>query len=346
MSRTISSIVLAIFLFACAGSQQAQPLRTSQARPDWVEGKSKKYPDAFYMTGVGSGMTRATAELNARSNIGKIFKVDLKSQTRTTLSEEIQNRQSSTMNEKTTVKYDESLNKTLEGTEIAEIWRDESAGRYYAFAVLEREKAQAILTSRLKELDREYETQKSLSMKSTDKLEKIRAHVRRKQLLTACQQLTTDLRIVEPNAANAIRPSFSTGEERAAIERFLKNEVKLGLKASANAPAQLITPFIDALTKRGLSVTEAKNAKAFDILFSLDLQRNTPSEKVGGWYYCRWNLSLSADGSGSAETLASLSASGRSGQLSVERAKNKAVTDALKKLPNLTDGVLKQLFGE
>ncbi|WP_041468353.1 LPP20 family lipoprotein [Chloroherpeton thalassium] len=348
MSRTISFIALAFFLFACAGTQQAEPLHTTQARPDWVEGKSRNYPDAFYMTGVGSGITRATAEQNARANIGKVFKVDLKSQTRTTISEEIQNRQNSSMLEKTTVKYDEGLDKTLEGTEIAEIWRDENAGRYYALAVLEREKAQEILTSRIKELDSEYKSQKAISEQSADKLEKIRSYVQRKSLLNSREMLATDLRVVEPDAVSAVQPGYNIGEERAAIDRFLKNEVKLGLKTDANTPERLVAPFIDALTQRGLSITETQTdaSQNFDVLFSLDLERNASNEKVGGWYYCRWNLSISAEGSHSQETLASLSASGRTGQLSVSQATEKAATDALKKLPDLTDGVLKKLFGE
>jgi len=42
-------------------------------RPDWVDGDSIQYPSSQYLTGVGYGPDRKSAEDKARAEIAKIF---------------------------------------------------------------------------------------------------------------------------------------------------------------------------------------------------------------------------------------------------------------------------------
>jgi len=52
-------------------------------KPDWTDKESELYPASMYLTGVGYGPDRQSAEDNARSEIAKIFYSDIHSRTST-----------------------------------------------------------------------------------------------------------------------------------------------------------------------------------------------------------------------------------------------------------------------
>ncbi|NTW48801.1 MAG: hypothetical protein HGB19_03550 [Chlorobiales bacterium] len=347
MTRFFSFAAIAIFLIACAQSKPAKAVKPEPSRPTWVDGKSVKYPDAFYLVGVGSSPSRELAENSARANVAKIFKVDLSAVTSTTTTETLVNKKDSQLQEKTFARVDASLKKTIEGTVIEEVWRDTENNRYYALAVLERDMAASIFKERIGEIDKEFGETKTLSLSTADKLEKIRAFVRMKTLLKARESVNTDLRIVD--ASNqGIAPSYSPGKENAEIARFLTNEVLLGVKSESSTPDRLTRSLMDDITRRGLTVKAVtpSSSNKFDVIFDLGLNLEPSNEMMDGWYFCRWSLNVSALDPRSDASLANESRTGRSGQLTVDRSKDKAITDAQKSLHDVSAMILNSLFGE
>ncbi|NTV47812.1 MAG: hypothetical protein HGB11_15135 [Chlorobiales bacterium] len=347
MTRFFSLAALAFFLIACAQSKPAQAVKPAPSRPDWVDGKSIKYPDGLYLTGVGSSSSRELAENTARANVAKIFKVDLSAVTSTTTTENIINKQDSQLQEKTYARVDASIKKTIEGTVIEEVWRDIESNRYYALAVLDRDMAASIFKARINEIDKEFGETKSLALSTSDKLEKIRAFVRLKTLLKTRETVNTDLRVVDDNN-QGIAPPYSPGKENAEITRFLTNEVLLGIRNENGTPDRIIRSLMDDITKRGLTVKPVtpNSQNNFDIIFDLGLNLEPSNEKMDGWYFCRWSLNMSALDPRSDASLANESRTGRSGQLTVDRSKDKATTDAQKSLRDVSTVILNGLFGE
>lgn len=347
MTRFFSLAALAFFLIACAQSKPAQAVKPAPSRPDWVDGKSIKYPDGLYLTGVGSSSSRELAENTARANVAKIFKVDLSAVTSTTTTENIINKQDSQLQEKTYARVDASIKKTIEGTVIEEVWRDIESNRYYALAVLDRDMAASIFKARINEIDKEFGETKSLALSTSDKLEKIRAFVRLKTLLKTRETVNTDLRVVDDNN-QGMAPPYSPGKENADITRFLTNEVLLGIKNENGTPDRIVRSLMDDITKRGLTVKPVtpNSPNNFDIVFDLGLNLEPSNEKMDGWYFCRWSLNMSALDPRSDASLANESRTGRSGQLTVDRSKDKATTDAQKSLREVSTVILNSLFGE
>lgn len=347
MTRFFSFAALAIILLACAQSKPAQAIKPEPKQPAWVDGKSIKYPDELYLVGVGSSSNRELAENNARANVAKIFKVDLSGVTSTTKTETLVNNRDSQLQEKTFAKVDASLKKTIEGTVIEEVWRDPESNRYHALAVLDRDMAAAIFKERIGEIDKEFGEMKSLALSTPDKLEKIRAFVRMKSLIKTRESVNTDLRIVD-DSNQGIAPPYSPGKENAEITRFLTNDVLLGLKTETGTPDRLSRSLMDDITRRGLTVKSVtpNTSDNFDIILDLGLNLEPSNEQMGGWYFCRWSLNVSALDPRSDASLANESRNGRSGQLTVDRSKDKAVTDAQKSLRDVSTAILNSLFGE
>lgn len=347
MNRIFFLCLALFFTWSCAQSRQAQTSPSLDKKPNWLEGKSIKYPSAFYITGVGSGYTRQTAENNARANIGKVFQVDITSKTRTVKTETIKNLTDSQLEETTKDEIDASLTKTLQGTEVQDIWQDPDTKKYFAFAVLERDLAQKILSDRLADIDKNFEIQRKITKESGSRIEVIRAYVKCKSLLQTRQVVNSDLRVVSTDNSGLQAP-YNTSQEMADIQNFLYNDVKLGMQATTNTPKETAKQFIELITKKGFVVRAMNQAEsnAFDIIFNLNLSLNTPREKVDDWYYTSWELSVKALNATNADILSTEVKEGRSGQLSISRAEQKARYDAGKKLPALTQAVLSDVFGD
>ncbi len=335
------------FVISCAQTKPAQTSPSLEKKPDWLDGKSREYPREFYITGVGSGYTRATAENNARANLGKVFNVDIKSKTRTVKTETIKNLTDSQLREQTRDQVDASLNKTLQGTEIPDIWQDPDSKRYFAFAVLERNLAQKILSQRVMEIDKDFQTQREISKTADTRLKQIRAYVACKGLLKTRETINSDLRVVS-TSNKGLKAPYDIGKERAGIESFLYNDVKLGVNASKNTPKETTKKLIKLITNKGFVVKpiEKENRQSYDIVFNMSLSLSTPNEKVADWFYTSWALNVKAEDPTTSTVLASNVVDGRSGQLTINRAEAKARFDAEKKLPKLLDSLLSDVFGD
>ncbi len=67
---------------------------------------------------------------------------------------------------------------------------------------------------------------------------------------------------------------------------------------------------------------------------------------LDGWYYCSWDINLSLVDSQTGTVMTDVSRRGRSGQLTVERSKEKAVYDMDNAVKEMTADLIKKLLAE
>lgn len=333
---------LPLFLISCAASSPQQ-----QQQPDWVGGSSAKYPKSRYLVGVGSGAARQTAENEGRANIGKIFKVDIKADIKTTRAEVLEQSQGNTqgtLREEVNEKIDLGLKKTLEGTEIAEVWKDPS-GPFYALAVLERSKAAAILRDRMRELETAIESETKTTESTKDKLTMLRALAKRKSLAAKRESLNGDYRIVNP-AGTGIAFEQSLSDLSGALQKFLKNDFNVGLKGSGPDAEGFLQTLTKRLTGAGMNVRRVtpRNESTLDVVITVDFQADEPTGPADEWYYTRWQLSLNAVDQMGGTVLVGETKRGKSGQLSAAGSKKRAVLDADKQVGQLAGKVVEVLL--
>jgi hypothetical protein len=316
-------------------------------RPEWIGGKSRAYPDGQYIVGVGSGSTREAAESQARANIGRVFKVDIKSSIRVTRQEDIKSKSGSTtsnLTERTVAKVDVGLTKTLEGTEIVDAWQEPSGKTFYALAVLDREKAAKILNERIQEIDGDVSTLNTELNETNDRLETMRLTVRKKKLLNTQRELNADHRVV---TGKTLKTQFSYEKEMAGIDRFLKQDFMIGIEGKGEGAAKLLEDASKHMTNHGITVrrvTERNRAK-LDVIIALEFSMDPAQVPVDEWYYCPWQLSIQAVDQETGNVLAVEVRKGRAGQLSVAGAKKRAQFEASKQIENAAAVVAQGLFG-
>jgi hypothetical protein len=336
------SVTFLLLLFAAS-------VCTAQ-KPDWLTGKSSKFPTAFYLIGVGSGKNREAAENHARASIAKIFRVDISATTGMVTTETITTKDqkvSSDLSEKAVSDVEVAVKKTLEGTEIADVWEDAAAGMVHALAVLKRSAAQAILEDQIQQKDEEIASLGTSVGESKEKLEKLRLMLRRKALIVTREELNNDHRIVDP-ANQGIQAPFSLEKEKTKIAAFLKNEFKLGVSATGEESAKLVQPALKALSARGLTARKAtpSNQASMDVIIALESDLDQSTEPVDDWYYCRWQVDMTATDERDGSAVATDSKKGKAGQLSVKDSRKKAIAEMTKSVEALAETVWKTLSGE
>src|SRR3990167_4888246 len=146
-------------------------------KPEWIEGKSKKYPDELYVIGVGYGDNRKAAEDAAYAAIARIFQAEIQSKTRewekyaqTDIKGKTQSTRDIQIDQLTTV----ATNKVLEDITIADIWVSESEKLTYALGIMERSHAMASLKDKITSLDKDINDLQKKATDSTDKIESVR----------------------------------------------------------------------------------------------------------------------------------------------------------------------------
>jgi len=148
MKRTIL-IFLVIILFACASVSKAEAKKNK--RPEWLDNPQKIYPEAYYLSAIGEGDSRAYAEDMAVSKISRIFESVVKTeQTVSNRYNEIVNAKGANATETTDINTNINISseQKLLNLKFGESYTDKN-GRVFVIAYIDRMKTASIYESRI-----------------------------------------------------------------------------------------------------------------------------------------------------------------------------------------------------
>jgi len=176
-----------------------------QPFPDWIVRPQEKYPEAQYLTAIGEGDSRRSAENNAAAGLSRIFESQIRSQE--TLSETTTETRgtSETFDQFSTLNADIRIGSEQEllNIQFGETFTDRH-GRVHTAAFIPRTETAAIYRKRIGEGSSAIVLLTRLSNTATDPVEKYslrRAAVRR---ALENDRLLAQLDIIDPSARNAL----------------------------------------------------------------------------------------------------------------------------------------------
>lgn len=245
--------------------------------------------------------------------------------------------------EVTRSKIDMGLKKTLEGTEISDVWQNPKDATYYALAVLDREKASMKFAERIRELDVEIGRLTMKTDSASGKIDKLKLLLLKKNLMSDRNELNSDLRIVSASG-KGVEPPFSFEKENSEILGFLQNEFVIGVGGDGPAADVVTQTVTDMFTRSGF-IVKRTTGKDADLIIKISTSIQPSEEPVDEWYYCRWGLVLNASDPVDGDLIFSSSQNGKSGQLTKDESKSRAVYDMNKKVGLLAAKVLAKLTG-
>lgn len=308
-----------------AGPENKVPVKTGR-RPDWVDGSSSHFPYTRYITGVGYGPDRQSAEDKARAEIAKIFYSDIQSSNRTyqsILENNINGKSTSAENINFTEITRVSTRVIFSGSKIAHVWRDRGARpEFFALAVLDRNLSRVMLKSKISELDENIHRFLSAAGRQRDKLSQVRllqAGIREHALR---QAYNTELRIVDP-VAKGIPPPINITDIKTRLNNILLKDFFIGLSVDGPGADEVGQAIVEALNRRGFAVCE--EIEKASILARGMIEIDALPRNATGWIFVRWRAFFDLIDRDGGAIFSSVQKSGKTGHLTLNHAENRAV---------------------
>jgi hypothetical protein len=277
MRHSISALLLLALLPGCASKPVA---------PDWVGGDGKNYPAAQYLTGHGQAAEREQAKDQARADIAKIFKVnvrassdDVQTSTRTASG-------ASKFEEQASLRVSSRTDLVISGIQIAELWQDPSTASYHALAVLPRAQAATTFRQQIAELDDATRGHVERARSESDPFLKIAALGRALKAQQERDALQKNLQVVD-GSGRGMEAAWNSAALRTEMEDTLKR-VSIAARVPGNAPEGTRELVSGALAQAGF-IADSSGHPEFVLQADLKL---TDLGQRDGWYWMRGNLEI------------------------------------------------------
>jgi len=306
------------------------------APPDWVNGPSKKYPDAVYLTGVGYADTRQAAEDRAYAAISKIFAAEINSKTQEWekyLQTDAKGRTEDSRQINIEQATEVSTKKVLENVTIAETWLDESKAVYYVLAVMDRQHAASALRDRISSLDLKVEELLKQAKQGDRKLQTVRALHSAVANLLLREAYNTELRVVNP-AGRGSESGVSLAAVNQDLREFLSKNFKIMVEVTGANGELIRNAIVEGLTRQGLPVVSAGLTPADfqpDLLVKGSVTLEPVQMAAGGpprTHFVRWAASFDLTDEASQQVIGSVARQGREGHLTQSEAEARALRTA------------------
>lgn len=342
MATRIPSLIIIFFLLLSCIISPA----LSASKPDWIEGKGRKYSPDLYLTGVGYGDDRKAAEDSALAAIARIFQAEIHSRT-SELEKYTQTDVKGKTHSSRDIRIDQitsvATNKALEDITIAEVWDDESENRTYALAVMDRRHAMVSIKEKIAAIDNDVVVMQQKSVTVSDKIEKARTIRAILKSLLNREVYNTDLRIINP-AGTGIEPPATLFAVKQQLQYILSNDIHIGVQLEGPHNKDIRSSIIEGLTKEGFSVEEKSDIENLDILVRGVV--SFENADLPQWKFVRWDITIDLVNQTNGKVFGSFTRHGREGHLNFREAEDKAVKALQKDIVNeLSQQLVSFIYG-
>ncbi|MEK6714149.1 MAG: LPP20 family lipoprotein [Nitrospirota bacterium] len=339
--RIPSLIIIFFLLLSCIISPAL-----SSSKPDWIEGKSRKYSPELYLTGVGYGDDRKAAEDSALAAIARIFQAEIHSKT-SELEKYTQTDVKGKTHSSRDIQIDQitsvATNKALEDITITEVWDDESENRTYALAVMDRRHAMVSIREKITAIDSDIAVMQQKSVTVSDKIERARTIRAILKSLLDREVYNTDLRIINPSGTG-IEPPTTLFAVKQQLQAILSNEIHIGVQLEGPHNKDVRSSIIEGLTKEGFSVEEKGDLEKLDVLVRGIV--SFENADLPQWKFVRWDITIDLVNQTNGKVFGSFTRHGREGHLNFREAEDKAVKALQKDIVNeLSQQLVSFIYG-
>jgi len=330
-------------------AKENKTLQVKQGKkPDWTDKESELYPASMYLTGVGYGPDRQSAEDKARSEIAKIFYSNIHS--RTSIFQEYL-KTTSKSKEKVTELFDieeitkVSTQKVLSGVRIAQVFQQTKPDNvFYALAVLDRKQSAMILKYKIQELDIEIRRLIHNAEKEEDKLSKIKILKEAIQQYILREAYDAEFRIVN-KSGKGVSSDTGFNEIKNRLTTILLRDFLIFLSVKGDRAAEIHEALVEGLNRQGFSISEDFNKASVVARGNVEIR---PIEfGAQEWKYVRWRVYFDLIDQKGGAIFGSIGKTGREGHINLSQAEDRAVLKVKKILTaDIADDITKYIFSQ
>lgn len=290
--------------------------------PKWITLPSGVYPAEKYMNGTGSGTNRETAALEAVRNLSSVFGQTVKSNTAASkkmeraLSEGKVSFSSAENLQQNITSQIEAEN--LIGIEIAEYFYNKPEKKWYAVAILDREKASAVYQEYIEKNDAAARKAIKESEKNPGTFYGYSEICFAAEIASENDKLVKNLTVIDFESGSEISKKIVSLQNTQLTKKKFAENITIYVKISGDRDNKIKSAFQDIFSKYGFKTSPSKKEK-----YNLEGKYSSEISQKGKITYCVYSLDLDFSDVLQAESLFAINLKGREGSLSESDATNR-----------------------
>lgn len=290
--------------------------------PRWITLPSDVYPAEKYMNGTGSGKNRETAELEAVRNLSSVFGQTVKSNTAASkkmeqaLSEGKVSFSSAENLQQNITSQIEAEN--LIGIEIAEYFYNKPEKKWYAVAILEREKTAAVYQKYIEKNDTAVRKAIKESEKNPGTFYGYSEICFAAEIASENDKLVKNLTVIDFESGSEISKKIVSLKNTQLTKKKFAENITIYVQISGDKDNKIKSAFQDIFSKYGFKTSPSKKEK-----YNLEGKYSSEISQKGKIIYCVYSLDLDFSDVLQAESLFAINLKGREGSLSESDATNR-----------------------
>lgn len=290
--------------------------------PEWIALPSGVYPAEKYMNGTGSGTNRETAALEAVRNLSSVFGQTVKSNTAASkkmeraLSEGKVSFSSAENLQQNITSQIEAEN--LIGIEIAEYFYNKPEKKWYAVAILEREKTAAVYQKYIEKNDAAVRKAIKESEKNPGTFYGYSEICFAAEIASENDKLVKNLTVIDFESGSEISKKIVSLQNTQLTKKKFAENITIYVQISGDKDNKIKSAFQDIFSKYGFKTSPSKKEK-----YNLEGKYSSEISQKGKIIYCVYSLDLDFSDVLQAESLFAINLKGREGSLSESDATNR-----------------------
>lgn len=290
--------------------------------PEWITLPSGVYPAEKYMNGTGSGTNRETAALEAVRNLSSVFGQTVKSNTAASkkmeraLSEGKVSFSSAENLQQNITSQIEAEN--LIGIEIAEYFYNKPEKKWYAVAILDREKASAVYQEYIEKNDAAARKAIKESEKNPGTFYGYSEICFAAEIASENDKLVKNLTVIDFESGSEISKKIVSLQNTQLTKKKFAENITIYVKIFGDKDNKIKSAFQDIFSKYGFKTSPSKKEK-----YNLKGKYSSEISQKGKIIYCVYSLDLDFSDVLQAESLFAINLKGREGSLSESDATNR-----------------------
>ncbi|WP_294428496.1 LPP20 family lipoprotein [uncultured Treponema sp.] len=326
--RSMLILCSSLSMISCASTANSE--KSAKSAPDWViTGSSASYPKSAYLIGIGTAAQKRSAQIDAINELVSMFGQNISSATNA--SHRMEMAQSAGLvahSEAAALEQDllrEVNQNDVIAVEIPEFFESKSEGKFYALAVMSREKGTQIysgmieknqneISSIIKQISSEKEPNTLLNFSRLDFAEEV-AQINEGYLKR--------LVVLNPSAAKKF-DSISTPVQIHKMKTEMAEKIPICVKLSnesEDSDGRVTKAFQEVMSSFGFNTTNGSNER---YVIDCKIHFNQSASSNAQTQFCEYALEASLNDTFSGETLIPLSITGREGSPTYQNAQIRA----------------------
>lgn len=290
--------------------------------PRWITLPSDVYPTEKYMNGTGSGKNRETAELEAVRNLSSVFGQTVKSNTAASKKME-QALSEGKVSFSSTENLQQNITSQIEaenliGIEIAEYFYNKPEKKWYAVAILEREKTAAVYQKYIEKNDAAVRKAIKESEKNPGTFYGYSEICFAAEIASENDKLLKNLTVIDFESGSEISKKIVSLKNTQLTKKKFAENITIYVQISEDKDNKIKSAFQDIFSKYGFKTSPSKKEK-----YNLEGKYSSEISQKGKIIYCVYSLDLDFSDVLQAESLFAINLKGREGSLSESDATNR-----------------------